>query len=81
MKDENFRLLVIVIVVFLIVSLLMNSLLAADPGLVKGPPVRIYGYIAVDGTPIDGYYFAGQAGTPAAGQPPGMITFSTRPVP
>ena len=81
MKDENFRLLVIVVVVFLIVSLLMNGLLAADPGLVKGPPVKIHGYVGSDGRPVTGYYIAGQEMIRPAGEPSGTMTISTGKMP
>jgi hypothetical protein len=55
-EEQDFRLLVVLIAAFLIVSLLINGLLTMAPASVTGPPVKVYGYFGADGMPVDGYY-------------------------
>jgi hypothetical protein len=57
-EDENFKVLVLVVVAFLIVSLAINAFLATDPRSVSDPPIRITGYLTEQGDPMPGYYFA-----------------------
>jgi len=58
MKDENFRVLVLVVVAFLVVSLIINAFLASDLHAFSSPPVRMNGYLTGKGDPMPGYYFA-----------------------
>lgn len=55
-EEDNFRLLVVLIGAFLIVSLLINALLTMAPASVTGPPLKVNGYFGADGRPVDGYY-------------------------
>ena len=57
MEDENFKVLVLVIVAFLVVSLMINAFLASDPHSFSSPPIRVGGYLTEQGEPIPGYYF------------------------
>jgi hypothetical protein len=79
--DEYFRLLAVIVVAILAVSLLINALLAADPGLVKGPPVRIHGFIGADGSPAAGYYTAATVAQPADGTSAVTLSLAAPPVP
>jgi hypothetical protein len=58
MKDDCFKELVLVVVVFLVVSLMINAFLTSDPQSLSGPPLRITGYFTALGEPIPGYYLA-----------------------
>jgi hypothetical protein len=58
MKDENFKVMVLVVVAFLVVSLAINAFLASDPRSFSSPPVRMNGYFTEQGEPMPGYYFA-----------------------
>jgi hypothetical protein len=58
MEDDYFKVLVLVVVAFLIVSLTINAFLATDPRFVSSPPIRVNGYLTERGDPIPGYYFA-----------------------
>jgi hypothetical protein len=60
-EDENFKVLVLVVVAFLVVSLTINAYLTTDPRSLSGPPIRISGYLTDQGEPIPGYYIAGQS--------------------
>jgi hypothetical protein len=55
-EEDHFRLLVVLIAAFLIVSLLINALLTVAPVSVTGPPLKVDGYFGADGRPVDGYY-------------------------
>jgi hypothetical protein len=57
MKDENFKVLVLVVVAFLVVSLAINAFLASDPHSFSSPPARVNGYFTEQGEPLPGYYF------------------------
>ena len=79
--DEYFQLLVMFITAILVVSLLINGFLAADPASVKGPPVKIHGYFDANGRPIPGYYSAVPGALPEGGQTAGTVPLRTPPVP
>jgi hypothetical protein len=79
--DEKFQQLVMFITAILIVSLLINGFLAADPASVKGPPVKIHGYFDAHGRPIPGYYSAAPGALPESGQPAGILSLRAQPVP
>jgi hypothetical protein len=79
--DENFQLLVVFVAAILIVSLLINGFLAADPASVKGPPVRIHGYFGADGKPIPGYYSTAPGALSGSGQPADSLSLKAPPVP
>jgi hypothetical protein len=55
-EKDSFRLLVVLIAAFLVVSLLINGLLTMAPVSVTGPPLKINGYFGADGRPVEGYY-------------------------
>ena len=51
MDEEYYKILVITVTAFLIISLAINFLLASDPHAFSSPPLRISGYPAVAGKP------------------------------
>ena len=58
MNDEYFKVLVIVVTSILVISLVINGFLAANPHAFSTPPVRLGGYFTESGTPLMGYYLA-----------------------
>jgi len=56
MKDESYKILVIVVAAILVVSLMINAFLASDLQAFSSPPVRMGGYFTEHGDPLPGYY-------------------------
>jgi hypothetical protein len=57
-NDEAFKELVLVVVAILVISLVINAFLSANPQSFSEPPLRIQGYITEHGDPVPGYYLA-----------------------
>ncbi len=58
MDKESYKVLVVVVTAILVVSLLINAFLAADPRSFSSPPLRVGGYFTEHGDPLPGYYRA-----------------------
>lgn len=55
-NDESYKVLVLVVAAILVVSLMINAFLAADPRSFSSPPFRVGGYFTEHGDPLPGYY-------------------------